>query len=384
MKRILALILALLMALTLAACSRGGGDVTSAHNISGDIIYFAGKEDILSYSIASEPEIMQPACVDPLCEHYAPICPAYFNDIDKIVTVARDGKMPMIYVAGRYDPFITVDGEQILDEEHKLRREISEFDAETGQSRLVAYVDELRNVQNILYMDGKLYMSGNGNFINDSVVSVDVESGDIAIMEYSRPVLLLGVWNGRVYSISSAGEILSCAPDLSDVEKVLDLGVSTPRLSDHTSRGCVDGGMLYFERDAEEREIVLSVADLYALPLDDADSGERLVAENVVEWSAVGGNVYYTVVADEGTEGAEIAFDSGNVYKYDGKTGESSLIISDSGVAISNMIDVSDKYLFISGRRYKEDMPDDKRYFAYGLLSVETGGFSLICADLLQ
>ena len=48
MKRTLALILALAMALTLAACSRGGGDVTSAHNIAGDIIYFAGKEDILS------------------------------------------------------------------------------------------------------------------------------------------------------------------------------------------------------------------------------------------------------------------------------------------------------------------------------------------------
>ena len=397
MKRLFILFLAAFLMLPLPSCAKKETHYKEwSYNFSGSgVIYYQGKRYYLTYPLIDEPETMNYACIDPLCSHDENMCTAHFPDVEKTLVVEREGTLPLVYVFGQCNMYTYVDGMYTVDPGLRYTKQVTEYDTATGQQRIVAYIDEMVNVQNVLYLDGAIYMSGDSEHpLYDRIISVDTETGESAVMEYDDDVSLYGEFGGRIWSMTSRGAVLSCAPDFSDMRQEYDIGVTVPRTSDPTVSGCVSGNMLYFERDPERRLQVaswLSTADIYAVDLDDISSGERLIAEDVIAWGEHDGDLYYNVYAGDPDPDAPTQFypfDSGDLYMYDHDSMASSLIVSDCGADINAIADVSDEYILFTGTYYGGSyhgdlVPEDGDVvFAYAILNIETGEWRIISKSL--
>lgn len=310
----------------------------------------------LCTTLLDEPNSWTYLCPDPTCRHRDYQCELYVhmqkeevgND-SHILVVKEEGRtMPMVYAFG------SAQNQTIF-----LRK----YDPETGKSSKRTFKRQI--LAEAVYCAGKIYMEVSDRGFIDAVAMYDLDT-----LAYEELYLdgddagLLGVWNDRVWFITSKFKIGSCALDFTDVREEYDCGVSPlSRYATHL-RGCVDDGVLYLERDRQDAFFQgMYYGDIYAIDLNDIGAGETLVAEKVTAFIPHNGDLYYTVWDYSESEPVDefrtpVSTDGGNIYVFDADEKTSTTVIENSNISVFNFYQVTDDVILFRGVDAKEPRGD--------------------------
>ncbi len=395
MKRIISSALAcacIFVCLSVSGCSKRtdfGDAVYSNRSYTENAAYYITTSDIYC-AYFSEPGKLYHACINPLClSHHYPECeaaPGTAVTTAMLVVKPEERVLPLIYTEGLRIPYELDEygnREKPLPDSERRRGIITEFDTETGKSRVVAITDVVAARRMIMY-HGVIYMSS----IED-VAAVDVETGACTYLGEDRLFNLIGIWDGRIYLMDSIGAVYSTEPDFSDMREVYDCGVGVNAFE---GNAVVDSGMLYFARNVtdavEETYLYMKKADVYAVDLREESPSEREVAKDVLVWEPDGEDLYYTVYSYREYEKVNVggvdvipkSFDGGTVYMYSADTGKSEVCCSDIGASLTQIRDAVDGKILCSVWNYRDLDPDVDGNFNDGvcLLDAATGELSVI------
>ena len=389
-KRIAIIMLIAVVSSVLPSCAAADdlphdGVVYSSRHYAGDSVYYKGTNG-LSCTFFDEPGHEYEACVNPLCYHNTQECAAYWRGYCTLIVSPKKRPLPLIYMFGYRNGSEYIDGEQVeLDRNDKNRGALRVFDVATGEGRVIANTDFL-HAPDAWYCDGMIYVTalyrtetaGRDNRVG----MIDAVTGEYKELDIKMNARAAGIWNGRLYYITSRGTVYSTDMSLSDEREEYVCGISTIREGEKTPRAFVSEGMLYFERNARSTDkSYCSISDVYAVDLRDIDAGEHLVAAGVYQFISDDGDLYYTLwklethgtVAlarpdFEGNESLEIrSYDGGSLYRYDAKNGDRELCYSDCGISITEIYDAQDGKIIFGGVRYRLDDGETEIGDVFGL-----------------
>ena len=373
-----------------------GGKAYSSQFVYDGLFYDSKSDDCFYWAPADDPDNTAITCPDPLCKHRDETCMAKVELTNYQLIFPKDGSLL---------PYLLSLGKEDSEDLRGLRGVLYLHDMETGEKREL-FKGDFSNITNAMYIDGRIYITAyyDHGGVAQTVAMYDMKTGEFKELEdVEKFCTIAGVYDGRLYFYSGRGVLYSCDLDLDDVREFYDAGYSIVRpFKGFTNFAYVSDGLLYFERNCREMDELQGdewlnskfhmVSDVYVIDLRDPDAGERLVSENVREFKACDGDLYFTkwdyksftdITTDKGRV-VVVNDDNGTFYRYDGKTGETTTCFADSGITMMDLYDVNGGYAVFYGQIYKglENGMKYENVWPYrAIVNIETGEWHRISSQ---
>lgn len=372
MKKALLSVILVLITLLLSACGADteplrDGKVYSRQYLYGDLIYYSDSKSGLSSAHCDSSGNKYKECINPLCTHDERSgCESYIFNLQEWVSVDTDESgFPLIYMFGWRNKDIYVDGEWINNPDIDLGR-VRVYDTRTAQGYDIAELD-FSYAHYMAYRNGMLYMSvkydKNGGDYPHKVGALDISTGEWKEISAEANAKIVGIWNERVYYITTLGNVYSVDMELDDERLEYECGADILGESYFHIVAYMDGGVLYYAKNFRYTDPVnyIGVWDIYAA---DLDSGKEavMIADDVHTCYPCEGDLYY------------IPSDRENVYVYDSETNESKLCCSEIGISVNNIFETADGAMLFGGT-VREDDTEISYYMCK--LDLDTGEWKI-------